>query len=107
MNPSTELWEKDAIVASAPTLPPAQSLPSILPGRYDVDSEVMSAQDERSDIRPIADEETLPLSTSAVVDMLEQTNVPEQLVISKDLLYEDADFRRRAKRGDVVVYEDS
>ena len=62
---------------------------------------------QMDDIAATGLDDAVPLSFDDLCDTLDATEEKEELLISKDLLRTDANFRLRAKAGDVDVCEDS
>ena len=67
----------------------------------------LCVEGQTNNIAAACQNDAVPLSVDDVNAALNATEEHEELVISKDLLRSDADFRRRAKAGDVDVCEDS
>ena len=89
-------------------MPPAEPAPQPLaPAKYDPEREVLCVEGQANNIAAACQNDAVPLSVDDVNAALNATEENEELVISKDLLRSDADFRWRAKAGDVDVCEDS
>ena len=88
-------------------MPPADPTPQPLPpAKYDPEQEVLCTEGDTSNVAAVCQNHASPLSADDVNTALHATEEHEVLVISKDLLRSDADFRRRAKAGEVDVCQD-
>ena len=89
-------------------MPPTEPAPQPLPSAtYDPEQQVLCTEGDTSNVAAACQNHASPLSADDVNAALHATEEHEELVISKDLLRSDADFRRRAKAGEVDVCEDS